>query len=78
MRITESEIRGKTVMSEGGLFLGVLRNVTVDQKTGELRNLLIEPSEDIDTRLYHVDEQGHIVLDFNAVKSVKDVVIVKD
>ncbi|HEB37080.1 MAG: PRC-barrel domain-containing protein [Thermoplasmata archaeon] len=78
MRVAENEVRGKTVMSEGGLFLGILRNITVDQKTGELRNLLIEPSEDIDTRLYHVDEHGHIVLDFDTVKSVKDVVIVKD
>jgi len=78
MRIPESELRGKTVMTEGGLLIGVLRNITMDQKTGELKNLLIEPSEDIDTRLYHLDEKGHIVLDFDSVKSVKDVVIVKD
>jgi len=78
MRFTESELRGKTVMSESGLFLGVLRNITVDPQTGELKNILIEPSEDIDSRLYHVDEKGHIILGFDTIKSVKDVVIVRD
>ena len=78
MKIPESELRGKTVMTEGGLLIGILRNITIDQRTGELKNLLVEPSEDIDTRLYHLDEKGHIVLDFDSVKSVKDVVIVKD
>lgn len=78
MRMPENELRGKTVMTEGGLLIGVLRNIIMDQKTGELKNLLIEPSEDIDTRLYHLDERGYIVLDFDSVKSVKDVVIVKD
>lgn len=65
-------------MTEGGLIIGILRNITMDQRTGELKNLLVEPSEDIDVRLYHLDERGHIVLDFDSVKSVKDVVIVKD
>ncbi|HEX17613.1 MAG TPA: hypothetical protein ENG60_04310, partial [Thermoplasmatales archaeon] len=49
MRIPESELRGKTVMTEGGLLIGILRNITMDQRTGELKSLLVEPSEDIDT-----------------------------
>ena len=76
MKITESELRGKTVMSEEGLYLGILRNSTVDEKTGELINLLIEPSDDVDPRLYHLDKQGNLVFPFSSIKSVKDVVIV--
>ena len=75
MKITEDELRGKTVMSEEGLYLGILRNSTVDEKTGELINLLIEPSDDVDPRLYHLDKQGHLVFPFNSIKSVKDVII---
>ena len=37
MKITEDELRGKTVMSEEGLYLGILRNTIVDGKTGSLR-----------------------------------------
>ena len=76
MKITENELRGKTVMSEEGLYLGIMRNTTVDAKTGELLNLLVEPSDDIDPRLYHLDDQGRLVFPFNSIKSVKDVIII--
>lgn len=76
MKITENDLRGKTVMTEEGLYLGILRNSTVDIRTGELINILIEPSDEIDPRLYHLDEKGHIVFPFNSIKSVKDVVII--
>ena len=76
MKITEDELRGKTVMSEEGLYLGILRNTTVDFKTGALENILIEPSDDVDPRLYHLDKQGHLIFSFGSIKSVKDVVII--
>jgi sporulation protein YlmC with PRC-barrel domain len=76
MKITENELRGKTVMSEEGLYLGIMRNTTVDSKTGELQNLLVEPSDDIDPRLYHLDNQGYLVFPFDTIKSVKDVIII--
>ena len=76
MKVTENELRGKSVMSEEGLYLGILRNSTVDNKTGELVGILVEPSDDIDPRLYHLDKQGHLVFPFNSIKSVKDVIII--
>lgn len=76
MKVLESDLRGKTVMSEEGLYLGILRNSLVDEKTGALINVLVEPSEDIDPRLYHLDDIGHLVFPFESIKSVKDVIIV--
>ena len=76
MKITENELRGKTVMSEEGLYLGVMRNSTVDSKTGGLISILVEPSEDVDPRLYHLDNQGRLIFPFESVKSVKDVIII--
>lgn len=76
MRILENELRGKTVMSEEGLYLGILRNSLVDENTGKLVNILVEPSEDIDPRLYHLDDMGHLVFPFDSIRSVKDVIIV--
>ena len=75
LKLMENELWGKTVMSEEGLYLGILRNSTVDEKTGELLNVLIEPSDDVDPRLYHLDKQGHLVFPFESIRSVKDVVI---
>lgn len=76
MKITENELRGKTVMSEEGLYLGILRNSTVDERTGQLIDVLIEPSDDVDPRLYHLDNQGNLIFPFSSIKSVKDVVII--
>jgi sporulation protein YlmC with PRC-barrel domain len=76
LKVTENELRGKSVMSEEGLYLGILRNSTVDSKTGELVGILVEPSDDIDPRLYHLDNQGNLVFPFNTIKSVKDVIII--
>lgn len=76
MKVTENELRGKSVMSEEGLYLGIMRNSTVDSKTGELVGILVEPSDDIDPRLYHLDNQGNLVFPFNSIKSVKDVIII--
>lgn len=76
MKILENDLRGKTVMSEEGLYLGILRNSLVEERTGRLESILVEPSEDIDPRLYHLDDMGHLVFPFDSIKSVKDVIIV--
>ncbi|MEF8848571.1 MAG: PRC-barrel domain-containing protein [Candidatus Thermoplasmatota archaeon] len=76
MKITENELRGKTVMSEEGLYLGVLRNSTVNEKTGKMVNILVEPSEDVDPRLYHLDDEGHLIFPFDSINSIKDVIII--
>jgi len=76
MKVTENQLRGKSVMSEEGLYLGIMRNTTVDNKTGKLVTILVEPSDDIDSRLYHLDPHGHLVFPFDSIKSVKDVIII--
>ncbi len=76
MKIMESELRGKTVMSDEGRYVGVMRNMTVNVETGELATLHVEPSEDADPRLYERDERGNIQFPFHAIRSVSDVVVV--
>jgi sporulation protein YlmC with PRC-barrel domain len=76
MKLTENQLRGKSVMSEEGLYLGIMRNATVESRTGKLVGILVEPSDDIDPRLYHLDQQGNLVFPFDSIKSVKDVIII--
>jgi sporulation protein YlmC with PRC-barrel domain len=78
MKIMENELRGKRVMSNEGLMLGTLMNATVNEQTGKLEHIMVEPSNNIDPRLYHRDEKGHILFPFDSVKSVKDVVIITE
>ena len=74
----EKELRGKKVMSNEGLYLGIIRNITVDERTGKLVDLVVEPSDKIDPRLYHQNEEGYLLFPFDSVKSVKDVVVISE
>ncbi|RLF43603.1 MAG: PRC-barrel domain protein [Thermoplasmata archaeon] len=78
MRVMENELRGKKVMSSEGLYLGIIRNITVDERTGKLIDLIVEPSDKIDPRLYHQNEEGYLLFPFESVKSVKDVVVLSE
>lgn len=75
MRIFESELRNKSVMSDEGTYLGIVRNVTVNPTTGDLNHVLVEPSEEIDARLYERDNNGFLMFPFKTVRSVRNVVI---
>ncbi len=77
-KVLESDIRGKKVMSKDGSYLGILRDSLVDEKTGMIRGVLVEPSEEIDSRLYHLDDGGNLVVSFDSIKSVKEDVIVEE
>jgi sporulation protein YlmC with PRC-barrel domain len=76
MKMMENELRGKTVMSDEGVHLGILKNTTMNEKTGELEDIVVEPSREIDPRLYHQDDRGYLLFPFKSVRSVKDVVII--
>lgn len=76
MKIMASDLRGKTVMSDEGLMLGRLRNLVINEHTGDLTHVLIEPGEDVDTRLFKRDKRGYLVFGFEAVRSVRDVIVV--
>lgn len=75
-KVLESDIRGRKVMSKDGLYLGVLRDSLVDEKTGVVRGVLVEPSEEVDSRLYHLDDGGNLVVSFDSIKVVNDDIIV--
>ena len=74
----ENELRGRKVMSSEGLYLGIIRNMTVDIATGNIIDLIVDPSDKIDPRLYHQNEEGYLLFPFDTIKSVKDVVVLSE
>jgi sporulation protein YlmC with PRC-barrel domain len=77
MRIFESELRNKSVMSDDGSYLGTVRNATVNTKTGDLVHVLVEPSDSIDSRLYERDKNGFLLFPSKNVRSVSNFVVVR-
>ena len=75
MKKFATELRGKTVMTNDGQILGMIENFVVDTNSGELHHVLVIPAEEIETRLYKTDAQGRLVLPFQNMRAVKDVVV---
>lgn len=62
-------------MTNDGQILGMIENFIVDTATGELHHVLVIPAEEIEPRLYKTDAQGRLVLPFQNMKAVRDVVV---
>ncbi len=71
-----TELRGKTLMSATGDILGIIDNFVVDTDSGAIEYVLVAPNEELDISRYKTDKMERIVLDFNNIQAVKDVVVI--
>jgi sporulation protein YlmC with PRC-barrel domain len=70
-----TELKGKTVMTNDGQILGMIDNFVMDTRTGDLLHVLVQPSDEVEVRLFNSDASGRLVLPFQKMKAVKDVVV---
>jgi sporulation protein YlmC with PRC-barrel domain len=77
--ILAENLSGKAVMGSDGTELGMLYNITMDLKTGELADLLVDPDEQLDSDSveFDADEQGRFEVPVNRVQAVKDYIVVQ-
>lgn len=76
MRKFATELRGKTVMTNDGQILGMIENFIVDTRSGKVIDVLVMPANEVEPRLYKTDAQGRIILPFQGMQAIKDVVVV--
>ena len=74
-KVFAKNLTNKQVMATDGTELGVLNNIVMENKTGELENLIIKPDIGLDTSKYQKDGQ-YIVVSFDAVSAIKDYTVV--
>jgi len=77
--ILAENLSGKAVMGSDGTELGMLYNITMDLKTGELADLLVDPDERLnaDTVEFDSDEEGRFQVPVKRVQAVKDYIVVQ-
>jgi len=77
--ILAENLSGKAVMGSDGTELGMLYNITMDLKTGELADLLVEPDEELDAGsvAFDPDERGRFQIPVTRVQAVKDYIVVQ-
>jgi sporulation protein YlmC with PRC-barrel domain len=76
--ILAENLSGKAVMGSDGAELGMLYNITMNIKTGELQELIVEPDETtaFDAN-FDVDEDGRFHVPVRRVQAVKDYIVVE-
>jgi sporulation protein YlmC with PRC-barrel domain len=73
--VFEKNLSSKQVMATDGTEIGILYNIVMDIKTGELIDLIVKPDMSLDTSKYTIDEQ-YILLPFESVRAIKDYIVV--
>ena len=68
-------IRRKRVMGTDGKFIGQIKNITFDERTGQLLRLVIRPDNTFDTSGFKVENEA-ISSPFDAVKDITDFIVV--
>ena len=74
--ILAENLSEKTVMGSDGTNLGSLYNITMDVKTGSLRNLIVDPSDAVVNVDFDRDDLGHYLIPVSRVQAVKDTIVV--
>ncbi len=62
-------------MTNDGQILGTIENFIVNTKTGKISDVLVAPAENTPTKSLKTDPEGRIVLPFQGMRAVKDVVV---
>ncbi|MEM4781008.1 MAG: PRC-barrel domain-containing protein [Halalkalicoccus sp.] len=76
--ILAENLSGKAVMGADGAELGMLYNITMDIKSGELHDLVITPNDEISAAELELelDDQDRLRMPVNRVQAVKDYIVV--
>lgn len=81
MEVYTKELSDKTVVDSEGAVVGQLHNVTINFKTGQLENLLVNPDgsptdQQRHRSKYKQTDEGRYMISTETVQAVKDQIVV--
>lgn len=76
VKILASKLRDVELITDTGIRLGWVYDLSFDEKTGELLVLVAEPDEDLDTTEFVTDHEGLLLIPVSAVRSMGEVIII--
>jgi sporulation protein YlmC with PRC-barrel domain len=77
-KIEGKALISRNVVSDRGTVIGKLTDLSMETRSGKVTMLIVKPSNEIDARMFTTNEYGEIYIPFNAVKAIKDVIIVNE
>ena len=74
-RILAHQLSKKKIMTTEGKVIGTLKNIIIDNETGQVIDLIIHPDSSFDTSGYRLEGEK-LYINFEAVKDIKDYIVV--
>lgn len=75
--ILAENLSGKAITGSDGTQIGMLFNITMDVKSGELEHLIVDPTGEGDDESFETNDYGHYLVPIGNVTAVKDHIIVR-
>ncbi len=75
-KIAATRLRDKMIVTEQGHEIGTLFDMVINEDTGELIALVVEPTTDVILNNMITDKENLVLVPFSAVRAVKDFIIV--
>jgi sporulation protein YlmC with PRC-barrel domain len=75
-RVFARTLSRKKIMSNDGKLIGTLKNIRVDFDSGQVIEMLIHPDQTFDTSNYDMEDDKILKISFEAVKDIKDYIVV--
>ncbi|MBP1912869.1 PRC-barrel domain-containing protein [Thermococcus stetteri] len=76
VKIKASKLRDVELITDTGIRLGWVYDLSFDEETGEILVIVAEPDEDLDVSQFVTDQEGLLLIPISAVKSVGEVIII--
>ncbi|RZN49947.1 PRC-barrel domain containing protein [archaeon] len=75
-KIIASRLRDRMIVTEQGHQIGTLYDIVVDENSGKMTALIVEPANDTIKNILVTDKEGMCLVPFNAVHALKDFVVI--
>lgn len=76
VKIKASKLRDMELITDTGIRLGWLYDLSFDEETGEILVIVAEPDEDLDTSEFVTDHEGLLLIPMKAVKSIGEFIVI--
>ncbi|WP_456396536.1 PRC-barrel domain-containing protein [Thermococcus sp.] len=76
VKIMASKLRDVELITDTGVRLGWVYDLSFDEETGDILVIVAEPDEDLDTSEFVTDHEGLLLIPISAVKSIGEVIII--
>ncbi|WP_297437691.1 PRC-barrel domain-containing protein [Thermococcus sp.] len=76
VRIMASKLRDVELITDSGVRLGWVYDLSFDEDIGDILVIVAEPDEDLDTSEFVTDHEGLLLIPISAVKSIGEVIII--